>query len=375
MGPRLLLLIGGFLAGPRDDPQDQGSRAGELRLDARAGALDLSGEGLAFLELVTPSDELYVGQEVPLRLRIGLEQTFLAENLLQLFARTLDVPVQLEAAWLEELPGARLLPGPHGADPGAERSFVLNERVVRAPSREQLRVGGRRFTVLELERTLVPLRAGELALPESRLHFAYATRFEDDFVHGRVARDRSSAFVRGPGRELTIRALPEEGRPAGFGGAVGRFTLRAAASAREVRVGESFRLELVIAGSGNLEHFPAPALDLAGFHVNGLIEELRGSERAITYDLEARQPDLAAIPPIALEYFDPDPPAGYRSARTPPIPLRVLPATGSGPALEPQAAPHRGRPLLLGSLALVLTVLLLGVVRRLQRRRSPRPAE
>jgi hypothetical protein len=367
MDPRVLLLLGASLAGL----QEEAGLEGELRLGERAGALDLSGEGLAFLELVTPGDEFFVGQVVPLRLRLGLEQTFLAENLLQLFARSLDVPVQLEAAWLDELPGARLLPGPDGPGPGAERSFALNERVVSAPAQEELRVGGQRFTVLVLERTLVPLREGELELSEARLHFAYATRFEDDFVHGRVARDRSSAFVRGAGRVLSIRALPEEGRPAGFGGAVGRFTLRATASAREVAVGESFKLELVLAGPGNLGHFPAPSLDLAGFHVNGLIDELRGTERSITYDLEALEPGLEAIPPLALDYFDPDPPEGYRSVRTPPVPLRVRAAPEAAPAGEPEVGSGRGKLLVPGLLALALTVLLVAVARRLYRRNSP----
>lgn len=306
---------------------------------------EASGAQHAFVELATPRDTYYVQESIRLRLRLGFEREFFEENGIQLFHRRLDVPLQLEAPWLENLPGAILLAGEADGPGGPRLSFALGDDRAEAAQVEDRLVEGRTFTVLELERSYLPTTPGPLAIPAPLLRFAYATRFEEDFINGRVPADRREASVTGQPLTLTILPLPAEGRPDEFSGAVGRFAVRAEARARDE--GDGLELVLTIEGEGNLGGFEAPRLDgLQGFHVYGRIEERSGTRRAFTYDLAPLAATVREVPPIPFTFFDAGPPAGYRTVRTAPIPLAVppgadtpqVPDTGAGGASASEAA-------------------------------------
>src|SRR5262249_33102491 len=153
------------------------------------------------------------------------------------------------------------------------------------------------------------------------LRFAYAEHFRDDFVNGRTALDRTESTVRGAPLALEILALPEDGRPLEFTGAVGRFTLSATAQPRELALGQSLKLVLEIEGEGDLDSLQAPRLDgLEGFHVQGSLAERTARGLTATYELVPTDATVAAVPPIRFAFFERTPPAGYRTVSTAPIP-------------------------------------------------------
>ncbi|MHC4079570.1 MAG: hypothetical protein ACYST0_14150, partial [Planctomycetota bacterium] len=122
--------------------------------------------------------------------------------------------------------------------------------------------------------------------------------------------------------------LPTAGRPAEFTGAVGRFSVRAEANPLDPTVGGSLKLVLRIEGEGNLEVLDPPRLDeLSGFHVFGKIDDRskNTTHRTVTYDLAPLSMAVKAVPPIRFAFFDPTPPAGYRTVQTRRIPLTVGP--------------------------------------------------
>jgi len=324
----------------------------------------------AFVELVPQLRTVYVEQPIRLTIRVGVEREYLRQNLLQLFTRPLDVPLQLELASEAGLPGT--LPLELDEDSSGQSalvphpSFVLGEEIVRAArSREETRAG-RPWVVLEIERALLPLAPGRLEIPGPILHFAFATRFEQDLVSGSVPLDRSTAVVQGAALVLEIAPWPSEGRPPGFINAVGQFTLAAQAEPCELDVGAPLKLVLTIAGTGNLERLEAPRLDsFAGLHLRGKTEAQHGNVRTLTCELVAESPRTREIPAIALDYFDPDARA-YRRASTQPIALRVA-------AREPVGAVgFEARPILYlfyGVVLLVVLAIAAWVARLLRRRR------
>ena len=125
----------------------------------------------AFVELVGPRSTCYVEQPLRVTIRFGVEREYLRHNLLQLFTRSLDVPVQLE------LPAGlgQEVSAPSGLTP--HPSFALGEEIVRAARSSETTRAGQTWVVLEIERELVPQSAGRLELPGPLLHFARATRF------------------------------------------------------------------------------------------------------------------------------------------------------------------------------------------------------
>jgi len=338
------------------------------------GTRDRTGEGVAFLEVTAGGEALYVHAPLSLRLRFGVEVGFLEDNVIQLFRRDLDLPVQLQADWLAGLPGATALE----VEPGGTISFALDDRIVETGPLRTVERDGKQYRVLELERWYLPVASGELHVSAGLLRFAYATEFREDFVNGRVPADRVDAYVLSQPLTLTVRELPLTGQPVEFRGAVGKFTIRAAAEPRDLVAGEHVQLELTIEaqGAGNLEHLePPPLTHLRDFNVLGSVDELVDGARRITYDLEPRGTRAREVPAIAFVYFDPGESA-YRTVTTLPLPIRVRPrvlpaaraADDSGAPDTQWTAWHT-----LTAGGAVAALLLAAFVFRLRRRRAPSP--
>jgi hypothetical protein len=347
--------------------QDGRSEALRLPLDR---ARDATADGLAFVETSTSRAEAYAGEAVRVKLAFGIEQRFLREKLVQPFGAHLDLPVQLRAPWIEGS-GGRVVPLPidaSGDASGAPETFALNETVERAPRAAERTVGGKTFVVHEVEVELVAGAGAELVLPAPVLGFAYADRFEETFLDGRAPADRTDAFVAGAPRTLAIRPLPEEGRPPEFLGAVGSFTVHAEAEPREVLLGESLKLRLRIAWERSSGAFEAPGWkEIGGFKVLGVVDAKEPGSRTLTYDLEPVSDRVWQIPAIPFTYFDPEPPAGYRTVRTDPIEITVRRAEEAAPVAPPREAARaaaRYGPWLYGTGLVLVVVLVLVLARR-----------
>ena len=119
---------------------------------------------------------------------------------------------------------------------------------------------------------------------------------------------------------LHIRALPEEGRPAGFrDGNVGvyRLQMELESVGRPVRVGDTRMLTATVAGTGNLTavHPPEVAGDAmwtVSAQPGSMIDDLQLDKQTMTgkrvfrYQLTARQAGVAELPRAVLTTFDPE---------------------------------------------------------------------
>lgn len=332
----------------------------------------------AFVEVVAPRETLWLHEPVRLRVRAGVESAFLAEQVIQPFRQRLDVPLQIDGPWLDDIPCAVPTEGPAAAaaGKGGPRIAVGDSlrEVRRAPDVTR---DGAAYTVYELELDVLFDCTGEIVVPGPRLRVAYATRFRDDLFHGRVPDDRRDAVVAGAPLGLVVRPLPHAGRPLSFSGAVGDLRVRADASPRALGVGESIALELVIEGPGNLALLDAPRLDLGGdFRVFGHVRE-RGPERVtFRYAVAPARAGALRLPPIELAYFDPEAGA-YRTATTAAIEVSAR-QRAPAPALAPDPPPPSPSPVpglsasgnvlaLLAVVALVAIALLLAIAILLRR--------
>lgn len=289
------------------------------------GPLEADGSQHAFVEIVTPREVVYAGEVVPLKLRVGVDESFARTNLLQLFVQPLDLPVQVSAQWFTRPSGARCVSiEPMGTSGISLFTFALDDDVVRGVRLAEQR-DGRTFAVLELEREFLLERSGELAVPAPSLRFAFTTKFEPDFFLEPQAVDWRLANVRGQPLTLRIEPLPEAGRPAGFTGAVlANVRILAETEARDVARGESFSLRVSLHGLGNLDYCEAPRFDeLRDFYVRGVLDEKGGSSRTLVLDMTAKSTSVREIPSLALAYFDPSDPPQYRVASSQPLPLHV----------------------------------------------------
>jgi tetratricopeptide (TPR) repeat protein len=209
--------------------------------------------------------------------------------------------------------------------------------------------------VVDFQTTLTPLKAGRVTVGPATMSMSL-------IVVGRHNRGFFSGFFDSESRPLQLQSkplvlnvlpLPTEGRPAGFGNAVGKFSFEVSAQPTDVAAGDPVTVKSVVRGDGSLDGLAPPALvpndglrvypPQAGQAAGSANE--RSFEQVVIPLREG--PTALAVP--RFSYFDPTARA-YRTIAPPPIPLIVRPSAqakatpeivGGTPApLAPAARPE-----------------------------------
>ena len=128
--------------------------------------------------------------------------------------------------------------------------------------------------------------------------------------------------------------MPEEGRPADFGGAIGQWKLDVTAKPTDIAVGDPITVTIKVSGNGNIDTVPTPKLgSLDGFKTydpttKTTKDDLNTTgERVMQQVLIAKSTDVKELPEVRLAYFDPEARA-YKTAVQSPIKLVVKAGTG-----------------------------------------------
>ncbi len=196
-----------------------------------------------------------------------------------------------------------------------------------APSPRDRVVRGVTYETGVLQRyALFPLETGDLRIPGVEVQCV--TRSRGLFDSGERLTRRTAPVT------VTVLPLPEQGRPQGYTGAVGRFRCAAKADRTRVRVGEPVTVTVTVSGRGNFRGFKLPPWPMpAGvkafpptkdeevsydsrWRLSGrkVLETIVVPEQAGTLDLGAYE----------LPYFDPSE-GRYAAARCPSLKLTVMP--------------------------------------------------
>jgi hypothetical protein len=204
-------------------------------------------------------------------------------------------------------------------------------------------INGESFNVEVVEGSISPSRTGTLnfgpCILKAQLTVQQRGRNgwpSDDSMFGQM-------FGRAQVREVPVTVdavpievlpLPEEGRPADFGGAIGHWKLDVTAKPTDVAVGDPITLTIKVSGNGNIDTVPMPKLGpLDGFKTydpttKTTKDDLNTTgERVMQQVLIAKSPDVKELPEVRLAYFDPEARA-YKTAVQSPIKLAVKAGTG-----------------------------------------------
>ena len=198
--------------------------------------------------------------------------------------------------------------------------------------------GGVSYNVAPLRRVaLFPTGAGTHAvgtlavscdIPQQRSRRGSAL---DDFFAGDPFFGRSrSVLLQSEELQIEVLPLPEQGRPAEFTGAVGRFQLSVEAQPTQVAVGDPVTLRVLVEGEGNMAAVQPLQVDAAAgvkLYDPKVEEEERitngvyGGRRLFEYILIPEQGGTMNIPPLRFAYFDPHQ-ARYEVLKSAPIAIR-----------------------------------------------------
>ena len=291
-----------------------------------SSGIHLTADGTAFIRLNLPRREVYVGESIPV-----------------------DIEVGMRAGFVTSLNGLPTLSG---------GEFTLNN-LSRQPERVEKVIDGKPFTLLTWHSVLAPVKPGVFTLSvsspitirvrtqarrDSMIDDLLGDPFLQNFFGATVPKDIT---ITSPPTDLTVLALPSEGRPADFSGAVGTFKIASDISSTSATVGDPLTLKMRVTGSGNFDRVDSPMLA----HVDqwktyppkssftpGDTIGYKG-EKTFEQPLVATQPGPQTVPGLAFSYFDPNT-RSYETARSAPLTVTISPslAQSSLPASQPTPA-------------------------------------
>jgi BatD DUF11 like domain len=310
--------------GPSYGNSNTPSRPPVAASGSTANGVRLTADGSAFVRLNLPKKEAYVGESIPVEIEVGMR-----------------------AGFVTSLNG---LPTLTGGD------FTLNN-LSHQPERVEKLIDGKPFTLLTWHSVIAAVKPGNFTLSvdspltvrirtqaprESMLDDLLGDPFLQNFFGATVPKDIT---VTSPPAELTVLALPTEGRPSDFSGAVGTFKITSDLSATSAAVGDPLTLRMHVSGAGNFDRVDSAMLDhvdhwktyppKSSFAASDTVGH-KGTKN-FEQPLIASRPGPQTLPALTFNYFDPST-HHYETARSTPLSVTIAPSLADSTLTSPQTA-------------------------------------
>ncbi|MBC8468577.1 MAG: BatD family protein [Planctomycetes bacterium] len=226
---------------------------------------------------------------------------------------------------------------PEISDPQA-KLYRLNSTTTAHVSQRAVEHKGESFILVSFNKVLIPRQAGRIDIGTSSVSAALAVGqvrsrdpFLDNFSFFGSQKKYQRFAVNSQPLNLLVLPLPEQGKPEGFYGLVGRYTIEASATPTKVSVGDPITLTIKIGGSRYLKPVQWPRLDEVAvlernfkFPSQKASPTIQDNMKVFTQTIRANNDKITQIPSIPLAFFDVDK-GIYVESQTAPIELEVAP--------------------------------------------------
>ena len=173
---------------------------------------------------------------------------------------------------------------------------------------------GQRYRFVTLRKTvLYPQKSGRLKIEPLALDIDVQLPTNRRDMFGRVMITEGNKRVSAGTKTITVKPLPEAGKPVGFTGAVGNFDFKVTPTKTNLKNGESLDLVVSVSGKGNLKLFDLPkpvapnALEMYdAVHKEQVNTGLSGMTGKIvdSYTIVPQYKGKYPIKPMQFSYFD-----------------------------------------------------------------------
>ncbi len=235
-----------------------------------------------FMVVSTPQANVYLGQKVPLRIKL----------------------------YINGLPIRNL------QFPKFEQDGFNMENFAQPPQYNEV-VNGVNHTVVDYQTFLYPTRVGELSIGPMHVDgsLLYKTKggprggngfFNDDFFNGMFdSYQERPITVNAQALKINVLPLPTEGKPENFTGAVGQMDFAASISPQEVRVGDPVTLKMKLSGVANYKSLHMPSFVDARFKTYDPVIKDGDNSRMLEQVIIPTSDTVTQVPAITFNYFDP----------------------------------------------------------------------
>src|SRR6266487_531526 len=313
---------------------DSPGRSSGARSGRGAGAA--SANNLVFAELIVPSKAAYVGEIVPVQIRMGFDP--------RVRPRLIEPP---------EITG---------------QGFTAQKLQESGQNSET--INGRPYDVVTYKTAIAAARAGKFEVgpvkakaqvlvprprsaPRSRSRspfdlFELDDPFSDPFFSNPFAQigERREIEIKSEPVALEVKPLPPKAPPS-FSGAIGNFTMTTDAKPKSVQVGDPITVTTAISGRGNFDRVNAPVVeDERGWHKYPPSSKFKQDDEVGISGTKTFETVLSpnekkqAVPVLAFSYFDPVK-EQYVTVRSEPIAISVQggAAAANVAAAQPGSSP------------------------------------
>lgn len=190
-------------------------------------------------------------------------------------------------------------------------------------------LNGQRYVVADVRKVaLFPTQAGVFTVDPGILSANVEMRSEDNFnsfFSGNIFGGRGAGFpssfvtqivsktLATDPVKVVVKALPEEGKPSGFSGAVGKYDIESSLDKTEVEAGNPITLRVRISGRGNINTLQAPTLptfndfkiyDSSSFTNVSKERLVVEGEKVTETVIVPKKAGVFTIPALSFFYFD-----------------------------------------------------------------------
>lgn len=267
----------------------------------KAGDLTLDASKPYFLRLTTPKTSLYVNQIVPLELTT--------------FVRGQGSIYEIGA-------------------PDLKNENMIIKRFQRNVSQGNMAIDGYEYSTAKIQGAIYPIQPGEQILEPAKLRSRLLDR------SNRGGGGLRSLFTQTVTRTLQsnslvfdVKALPAEGKPATFSGAVGDFDMEIKASPLKLQTGDPISVDITVQGVGNFDVLAAPTFLINDskkwrtYDARKIIDPNETSDGALPGKCTFTQiviplVNTTELPAFEISFLNPET-GQYVTRRTQPIPVEI----------------------------------------------------
>ena len=176
---------------------------------------------------------------------------------------------------------------------------------------------GENYNYVVLKKTLLyPQKTGKLLIKPLTLkvNVEVPSKRRDRFFGSIMSMNSVNRTVTAGKRTINVKALPSEGIPDDFSGAVGDFSFNVMATKKDLNASEGFNLEMKVNGNGNLKLFEIPKPEIPPSlevydpeRSEKIRTSLSGTKGSIidNYTIIANESGKYPIGPFNFSFFDP----------------------------------------------------------------------
>jgi hypothetical protein len=161
---------------------------------------------------------------------------------------------------------------------------------------------------------LIPQRAGKLTIEPIKMDFSVGVPTGRGDFFGNMLTNNIRYSAQSQLRNINVKALPEEGKPIDFTGAVGEFEFKVAANKNVLKANDAAQIKVEVNGRGNLKLFEIPKIttppELEVYtpeHKEQVTTALNGLRGSIsdTYTVVPQYKGKYKVPEVSFSYFNP----------------------------------------------------------------------